>query len=275
MRKKVLLTVISMVVVIPLYSQIFNFSLRTNNQQLIDKAMSGVFVKIAQSYELCDTVKDEHFGRNGKDYFSIIPFYGVETECGLVFSQKLFSPWLFDEDFKEYEKQYKPIITGTSVVILNVLGNTITNLKRPIEGRHITDHLILLNDSSLSCSGLKIDTISGDKEGWLIWLSSTSDTSRPDSIRLTSIRKDIEVPIDGGFLYIDNPEISEPVMGGIYVTPEVSAAGQITFVLTGVIIKNEDSWIVDFPFIQKTKQPQKKLTPISENKFNPLKKKRK
>ncbi len=85
---KHILVTVAIVIALPVNAQIFNFSLRTNNQQLIDKALEGAFVRINQSYELCDTVKNEHFGRNEKDYFSIIPFIGVETERGLIFPQQ-------------------------------------------------------------------------------------------------------------------------------------------------------------------------------------------
>ena len=91
-------------------AQIFNFSLRTNNQQLIDEALAGAFVRINQSYELCDTIKDEHFGRGGKDYFSIIPFIGVQTEQGLIFPSAALRPWSCDKDFAEYDGQYKPLV---------------------------------------------------------------------------------------------------------------------------------------------------------------------
>ena len=68
MKIKSLILILMTIVALPTTAQILNFSLRTNNQQLIDKALAGAFVRINQSYELCDTVKDEHFGRNGKNY---------------------------------------------------------------------------------------------------------------------------------------------------------------------------------------------------------------
>ena len=37
------------IVSLPTTAQIFNFSLRTNNQQLIDEALAGAFVRINQS----------------------------------------------------------------------------------------------------------------------------------------------------------------------------------------------------------------------------------
>lgn len=84
---------------LPLSAQFFNLSLKTNSQQLIDEALVGAFTKIEQGYELCDTVSDEHFGRNGKDYFSLIPFIGIETERGLLFPNGALEPWTLDKDF--------------------------------------------------------------------------------------------------------------------------------------------------------------------------------
>ncbi len=73
------------VAALPTTAQIFNFSLRTNNQQLIDEALAGAFVKINQSYELCDTVKDEHFGRDGKDFLVLYLLSVSRLSMGLYF----------------------------------------------------------------------------------------------------------------------------------------------------------------------------------------------
>lgn len=268
-----------MVAALPATAQIFNFSLRTNNQQLIDEALAGAFVKINQSYELCDTVKDEHFGRDEKDYFSIIPFVGIETERGLVFPSATLRPWLYDNDFEEYQDQYKPLITETKVTGLNNGKEDLTrDVSLPFLGKDVSKHLSVLCDSTQSHKGLKVDTIPGAKNGWLIWLSSNSNLAETDSVRFTSIKKDIEVPIDGVFLHIDKPEISETVYGGIYVTPIQSSIGQLTFTLTGVMVLDEEGWVLDFPFIEEPKE-NKTLTPINGlsggAKLNPLKKKRK
>lgn len=267
------------IVSLPTTAQIFNFSLRTNNQQLIDEALAGAFVRINQSYELCDTIKDEHFGRDGKDFFSIISFIGIETERGLVFPSATLKPWSYDKDFEEYQGQYKPLITKTKVRGLNNgKEDLILDASHLFLGKDVSKHLSVLCDSTQSSKGLKVDTIPGAKNGWLIWLSSNSNLAETDSVRFTSIKKDIEVPIDGGFLHIDKPEISETVYGGIYVTPIQSSIGQLTFTLTGVMVLDEEGWIIDFPFIKEPEE-NKTLTPINGisggAKLNPLKKKRK
>ncbi|MDE6262715.1 MAG: hypothetical protein K2M09_05370, partial [Muribaculaceae bacterium] len=80
-------------------------------------------------------------------------------------------------------------------------------------------------------------------------------------------------------LPISNPEISETVHGGIFITPVQTAIGHLAFTLTGIMVLDDTgSWVLDFPFIQKPKEV-KTLTPISglpdRGKFNPLKKKKK
>lgn len=279
MKIKSLILILMTIVALPTTAQILNFSLRTNNQQLIDKALAGAFVRINQSYELCDTVKDEHFGRNGKDYFSIIPFIGIETEQGLIFPSTTLKPWTYDNDFNEYKGKYKPLVTESKINILNHRdGYAVRNVELPFTGTSLSKYLSIYNDSIQHNQGLKIDTIPGLKNGWLIWLSSNSTLLETDSVRLTSIKKDIEVPTDGSSLHIEKLETNETVFGGIYVTPVQSSIGQLTFTLTGIMVLDEDSWVLDFPFM-KSPQEVKILTPINGlsggGKLNPLKKKRK
>lgn len=279
MRIKHFILILILVIALPTKAQIFNFSLRTNNQQLIDEALVGAFVGINQSYALCDTVKNEHFGRDRKDYFSIISFIGIETEYGLVFPSAALTPWSCDKDFDEYKGLYKPLITETKINYLNNgKGHIHRNFSGPFFGKEVSKHISIYCDSIQNTQGLKVDTVPGVKNGWLIWLSSSSSLAQTDSIRFTSIKKNIEVPIVGGELHLDEPEISETVYGGIYVTPIQSSIGQLTFILTGVAILDKDGWILEFPFLKEYNE-KKNLTPISgmfgDVKLNPLKKKRK
>ena len=279
MEAKRIIPLLLMLVTLPVSAQIFNFSLRTNNQQLIDKALSGAFVRINQSYELCDTVKDEHFGRDGKDYFNIVPFIGVVTENGLVFPTSVQTPWINDRDFDKYKDRYKPLATKSTINLLNI-GEDQTNKDSvsPINGIPLTKYLCAMTDTIPVLKGLNVDSVPGRKDGWFIWLTSNQNLAETDTVKFTSIKKDLEVPIDGEFLRIDTPEISETVYGGIYVTPTQTAVGQITFTLTGVMVLDEDGWILDFPFITESKK-NKALTPIlgitDSSKLNHPKKKKK
>ncbi|MDE6648973.1 MAG: hypothetical protein K2K45_03485 [Muribaculaceae bacterium] len=279
MRAKNFILILLTLVAIPSAAQIFNFSLRTNNQQLIDKALSGAFVRINQSYELCDTVKDEHFGRDGKDHFNIVPFIGVETEEGIVFPGSVLTPWGNDSDFEKYKDRYKPLATKSTISLLNTEEKQSHKYSgSPIDGLALTKYLCTMADTTRTVKGLNVDSIPGKKDGWFIWLSSEKDLAETDTVKLTSIKKDLEVPVNGESLRIDTPEISETVYGGIYVTPTQTAVGQITFILTGIMVSDENGWILDFPFITKSKK-NKVLTPImgitDSSKLNHPKKKKK
>lgn len=258
-------------------AQLFNFAIKTNNQQIIDEALSGAFVKLTQSYELNDTVTKEHFGRNGKDYFSQIPFIGVETEEGTLFTKSVINPWELDIDFSEYEGKYKPQITQTDLVLLNE-GNTYAN--KTIDFSKVTEkakNFIILKDTIQAKKGLKLDSIYGEKRGWFVWLTSDRNLLEVDSVKLLSIKKDIEVPINGEALFLSDPDINENIIGGFYLTPTQTEIGQITFILTGVILRDANGWKLEFPAIQEHKE-KKKLTPINsldEDKLKQLKKKRK
>ena len=279
MRAKNFILFLLTLVAIPSTAQIFNFSLRTNNQQLIDKALSGAFVRINQSYELCDTVKVEHFGRDGKDYFNIVPFIGVKSEEGIVFPSLALTPWANDCDFDKYKDRYKPLATKSSISLLNIEEEQASKYSgSPIGGLAMTKYLCTMVDTIQMVKGLNVDSIPGRKDGWFIWLSSNQNLAETDSVKFTSIKKDLEVPDDGEFLRIDTPEISGTVHGGIYVIPTQTAVGQITFTLTGIMVSDEEGWILDFPFITERRE-NKPLTPIKgttdEKKLNQLKAKKK
>lgn len=275
MMNKYILAIVSVFMALPASAQLFNFNLRTNNQQLIDEAMTDVFVRVEQYYELCDTIKNEHFGRNEKDYFNIVPFIGIQTVKGIVLPSNALRPWSNDNDFAEYKDYYQPLITKTNIITLNSNTTHKHTLPQSAEKTDISKHLTILRDSTTN-TGLKIDTIPGKKRGWLIWLSSDSNLSETDSLKFTSIQKDIEVPNDGGYLYIEKPEISETFYGGIYVTPIRTSVGELSFFLTGIIVLVNDEWVISIPFIEKTKE-NTILTPINGNndwnKLNSLKKK--
>lgn len=276
MKIRNLILSLTATVALPAAAQMFNFSLRTNNQQLIDRALAGAFVRVNQGYDLCDTLSNQHFGRGGEDFFSIIPFVGVETERGLMVPAGALTPWTTDADFIEYQGQYRPLMTESKSLPLNISAPERVN---PLAGRNLTGLTALIADSIRENSGLGIDTVPGQKNGWLIWLSSDFPLAETDSVSLTSISKEIDVPADGSPLPISNPEISETVHGGIFITPVQTAIGHLAFTLTGIMVLDDTgSWVLDFPFIQKPKEV-KTLTPISglpdRGKFNPLKKKKK
>ncbi len=279
MKTKYILLVGFAIIAMPMSAQIFNFSLQTNSQQLIDEALSGAFVKITQSYRLYDTINDEYLGRNGADYFNKVPFLGIKTERGLIVPSTVEQPWTCDEDFNKYQGKYKPILSESSLSPLNAEPGSTIPIHTPFTVvDEIDDGISIVNDSTYCDTGLKVDSISGHKNGWFIWLSS-NNFDYVDSIRLTSISEAIEVPDDGKSIDIDPPglwETAETVYGGIYVTPIQTAIGEVSLYVTGYMVEGNDGWKLIFPFV-KTGTKEIMLTPIDNGlgNFNPSKSKKK
>lgn len=261
MKTKLYIVALVLLCSMPIVAQILNFPLRTNNQQLIDEALGGVFVKLDRSYELCDTVNDEHYGRDGKDYFSKVSFIGIRTEKGIVFPSCSKTPWEVDKDFDEYKGVYKPLAVETIIAAIGLegeKGRVIDGVWQPSE---LSDNLCLLTDSAGNAPRISVDTIAGVKKGWVIWLSADKNSADVDSVKLTSIREDLEIPTDGMPVRVESLQISEHVYGGVYVTLARASAGHIVLALSGILVHDEDEWVLEFPFLAVTND-DKTLTPI-------------
>ncbi len=265
MKPKTTLAVLFVSATLPANAQMFSFSLRTNNQQVIDEALSGAFVRISQSYELRDTVNGQSFGRGGKDYFSIVPFLGVETERGLVFPTAALSPWTCDKDFEEHEGKYKPSVTATEMTRPGRAGGLKRSAADLARGTKLTRHLSCLGDSAQISDGLRPDTVPGKKKGWMVWITPAPDGTGSDSVRYNSVPREMEVPADGKPLPVEKPDVTGTVYGGIYVSPVQTGIGQITFTLSGVIVPDGEGWVLDFPFVGQERKPEA-LTPIGGTK---------
>lgn len=279
MKIKTSLFSLAMLAALPMAAQIFNFSLRTNNQQLIDEALDGAFVRINQSYELCDTTTDERFGRGGRDYFNIVPFIGVLTEEGLVFPTASMQPWDKDIDFDDYRDSYKPLPCASELTLFRDGKSEIYVPRDSLSAaKGMTSGLMLLPVKTGGNEGLVLDTVPGLKNGWLVWLSSESNLIEADSLEYTSFRKEIEVSANGEMIQLENPEITGKIYGGLYIVPVRTAPGKLTFSISGIAVEDGEAWFLEFPFITaRTMKEPRLLTPIagsSKDKLNPFNSKR-
>lgn len=249
-----------------LKGQALNFAFRSNNQQILEEALRGAFVTLVQSYELCDSITNERFGREGKPYFSRIPFLGIETTKGLIAEKNIITPWLIDGDFKKYEGRYLPILTETSFEAVQSVAPIRDHIP-PLINSDNTNHLkdfICFNDSIVQNFGLEVDSLAGTKNGWIIWVSS-SDDIKTESIKLNPIKKDIEINYEGLPIQIDTPTGEESIIGGIYITPSQSKPGQLNLLITGILSYSNNEWQINFPFLSMPKKEEKPLTPVKRS----------
>lgn len=243
--------------------QVLNFAFRSNNQQILEDALKGAFVTIVQSYELCDSTTNERFGREGKSYFSRIPFLGIETTKGLIIEKEALTPWHVDEDFQKYEGKYVPVLTESSFEAIH--SETSKRLNPPalfsLENTKELNGFLCFNDSIEQNLGIEVDAIAGLKKGWIIWLTSTNDNQN-DGIKLNPIRKDLEISEDGIPIQIDTPSGEDDIIGGIYVVPTQTKIGQVTLLISGILSYSDNDWKINFPFLSSLKKDEKPLTPV-------------
>ena len=263
-------TIISVVLGLPFFAsaQMFNFGFKTSSQQFIEDAINGSIVCIEQKYALSDSITGEEFGRNELDYFNFVDYIGFKTDKGIITYSEILTPWENDQAFSKYKGKYKPILKTTILRAIND-GDSISSTV-PQNFPSLLQYLkgiVLSSDSLSAMKGLQIDTIAGIKNGWEIWRTRKGNGEKIDSVSYKCIKQQIEIPTDGSRINIALPDVDNEVLGGIYVTPKVTAPGQLTFYLNGVLTCMDGNWSLIFPFIKETThslqvEEKDKLTPI-------------
>lgn len=262
-----LLIIISMILPFQVWGQV----LKTDNQQIIEESVKAGLVIMSHSYQLEDTVNHQRFGRYGKPEFGKGYSIGVKIANRIIVQNTVVTPWESDSNFERYKNSHMPVLykgtvreySDTIVHEMHIQNDCIENLFKK--------ELFAISDSSINAKhGFPIDTISGLKNGWLIWLVSDESIEKSDSIHNESLmiyKSELSFGVDTCEVGIKAPSTKKNVWGGIYVTPKQTSVGQITFYLSGIIrYKGNDIWSVVAPFIRASITPVKEslndLTPV-------------
>lgn len=260
MKMKSLLLIISILLPLHIWGQVF----KSDNQQLIEESVEAGLVIVSQSYQLEDTVTHQRFGRYGKSEFGKGYSIGVRISNKLIVQNSVVTPWSADPNFERYKKSHLPVPYKGAI---REYGDTIVHEMSMrndyIDKLHNTE-LFTIRDSTINVKqGFQLDTISGKKNGWLIWIVSDVSIEKSDSIHNESLmiyKSELSFSVDTCEVSIKAPSTKRNVWGGIYVTPMQTSVGQITFYLSGIIqYKGNDMWSVVSPFIKES------ITPIKES----------
>lgn len=219
------------------------------NQQLVEDAIKNGIIVICQSYQLEDTTTHQRYGRYGNKEFGKSYSIGVKVNGGIAVTTKTTNPWEYDDNFSRYRDSHKPILYQTKVKELS--DSTFIQLTPGIGSISTSDYISIIPDTtSYNGLGFKCRKYKDKTDGWIVWVTSSVDIRDCDSSRIVDhviYRKNIVFCPDSLSYTIDAPQTTKKVWGGIYVVPQQTKIGELTFNLGGVIVETSPSSWQLFP----------------------------
>ena len=248
----------------------FVLSSKGNNQQLVEDIVKNGFFISKQSYQICDRESGELFGLKGNKEFGIRYTLGLKLRDGYCLSDEAIRPWLYDDQFDKYAQKYDPIFYQALYSDLkeqaeyDTLSYDLTKQKVLVK-----DTLYHFVSDAFHGQGFLVDSVSGAKKGWVVWISAKRN-------------QDLEQSSEVNFhIY---PVLKDRItLGGVYVVPVYTNVGVVEFRLCGIIIPTTDKWVIHCLFAKGVQSSDEnvsesgtnELTPAGKMKQNEKKKKRK
>jgi len=260
-------------------------AMQNSNQQLIEDAVKeGIFIT-HRCYQLQDTTADKltFYGWNNLNYFGDTYSLGIKVKGGYYLNDKAFRPWIYDSKFEEYSesKQFAPVLSASTYRMLE--DNTWQQLpyKDVLMKEILTHQVYLAQDSVFHKKGFTIDCTNGVKQGWLVWVVADKPLlEQNDQIPSLLIhRNELTFESKKEIYDIKAPPANKTVLGGLFILPEFTDIGQVNFLLSGILLHENDKWQVvrvNSPTnsnVTKTPSTDNSLTPVNINQDTPQNKK--
>lgn len=253
--KYIILSVLSILLTIPSYSQslkellegeskyiaeptkdatdtVPNTAVKTSlvESDLVFKAVAPALKIVKQQYRL---KKDgDFFGRNNKPHFGESFSLGVKVSGGTILQNEVLYPWVNDKDYKDVNEagKYTPVLYDSYQK--SVIGGDYEKVDFELNTPYVKsvgkDSLLYIHSDVYSDFGLNMDTASGEKSGYMLWVYETDGKCdyRVEALNLQASVESTVIPM----------KTSSPskVLGGVYVIPVNERPGTISFYLVGV-----------------------------------------
>ena len=247
--------------------------LPSTENQMISESVKGSLLVMQQSYKVKDRNAELYYGFNGRDEFGHTNTVAVRLKDGLCYTADFVRPWENDANFTRYQAGFVPVYAGAQFKYAD--DSIMRGFPFDSAGCRRTESALVYTTpkTPFDAQGLERDTVAGNKRGWLLWVVS-DDTVRPtDSIQIVVRACNLTATDTVLYHKVNQPKqqlvfSSQPfanILGGVFVTPQHTALGEVRFVLTGVMVRNGSEWQVATPFIRQSHRPAAAapgLTPI-------------
>ena len=197
---------------------------------IIFHAVAPALKIVKQQYRL---KKDgDFFGRNNKPHFGESFSLGVKVAGGTILQNEVLYPWVNDKDYKDVNEagKYTPVLYDSYQK--SVVGGDYEKVDFELNTPYVKpvgkDSLLYIHSDVYSDFGLNMDTASGEKSGYMLWVYETDGKCdyKVEALNLQASVESTVIPM----------KTSSPskVLGGVYVIPVNERPGTISFYLVGV-----------------------------------------
>ena len=188
--------------------------------------------------------------------------------CGYVVNERFVRPWNYDQRYRELrDTTYVPVISKTRCK--SMADTVYTDVKyNPDYKRSIKDSLIYRVDSlAHERRGLRIDSSLGEKEGWLVWITSADSLLQENTqLSVVTYKHKITIEENKKEYVLPKPATSKNIVAGILVVPKNTQVGVLDFQIVGYTIQKGDVWYVvrdvEFATVPEQNSNVSLLTPI-------------
>lgn len=243
-------TIIALMAALPLCAsaQLSNL-FKTDNQALVEQAIADGIVLVSQSYQLADST-GKRYGRYGEQEFGKVKSLGFRVDSGLVVSASTATPWDFDDNFDRYRESYTPELYQTSICSFDADSASCSADSIQLVYTQIGEGLYFAAAPG-SMAGYAPKKYSGQTDGWMAWVYNVTDSegTPTNEYRYQVVKHKQQMSARGESMSVQAPADGKEYLGGVFLVPEQTAVGQITFYLAGIVIGKGDSdeWMLTLP----------------------------
>lgn len=239
---------------------------------LVEQAVEDGCFFLSHSYQLCDTMTMQKFGRYGSDIFGNKTGLAIKIKGGYLIPNTVVSPWDFDENYNKYKRKYAPV--SYQIKLKSFSDSTAVSVYDGVMPTYQalagTDFCFVADSTTFDGEGFSLCNTEGEKNGWCIWYISDKVTDSLDSlvtISTISVKFDLTVKSDENTYEISAPKTGGKLIGGIFVVPMKSSIGCLTFELVGIISNTDSKWNIVTPFFEFKSGDE--LSPVIDDSSSP------
>lgn len=229
------------------YGQLPNIKFGIN--ELIESAVGEGVCIVRTNYALKEKKTGKLYGLGGKHYYGSFVSIGYMIPGGFVCDQLSLTPWLEDKTYDKYRSNgdYEPVLIDSLYVRQATDKGTLQSFAISKTQKISDSPWTLLSIQTSNANGFQTNAVEHDgTNGWIVWLSAPSEANlgTDSQLVMTSTNKRIDISDSIEKVEIEAPLLTQWLLGGLYVVPEVIGVGEIRLNLRGLLSKEEAHWFI-------------------------------